>query len=114
MERTFDLYKIQGEKEFKEKILGNLDLKNYDKLLDNLKDKLYTILSDYFNLSDTYTYELTRVKTSPIIEADDFEEWGEENVESLVEHLILKMKEDNIIKAILEEIILGGMGNEDK
>ena len=114
MERTFELYKAQGEKEFKEKLLSSLDLKNYDKLLDNLEDKLYTILSDYFCLSDTYTYELTRTKASPVIEADDFEEWGEENVESLVEYLILKLKEDDIIKIIIEGLILGGDSNENE
>lgn len=55
------------------------------------KEKLLEILRDYFNIGDSYTYELTRVKSAfPIgtIDLEDFQEWDEEKIENLAEYII--------------------------
>lgn len=52
------------------------------------KDKLTALLERYFEIGDSYTYELTRVKSAFEIGTmtfDDFEEWTEANVYDLVE-----------------------------
>lgn len=94
MERLFDLYKKEGynqgykdgysqaKKEFEE---------NFLKTLDNSKDLLYTMLSDYFCISDSYTYELTRIKTAEIT-VEDFNEWEDKDIDDLVVYLEEKLK----------------------
>lgn len=56
-----------------------------------IKKKLVKLLSEYFNIGDSYAYNLTRVKsafTCGTIRFDDFEEFDEETVEDIAAHLI--------------------------
>lgn len=53
--------------------------------------KLTNILSDYFSIGDSYHYVLNRVKTAfgmGTMTLSDFEEYSEEIVEEIAEHLI--------------------------
>ena len=55
-------------------------------------DYLQKILNDYFDIpSDTYAYNLTRVKTAfdvGTMSLDDFEEFNEETTRDLAEYII--------------------------
>lgn len=53
-----------------------------------LQEKIANAISEHISLNDTYTYELTRVKSAfkvGTISLDDFEEWSEKNVKDLAE-----------------------------
>lgn len=55
------------------------------------KDKIMQILRNYFSIGDSYTYELTRVKSAfeiGTMTVDDFEEWNEENISDLAEYIL--------------------------
>lgn len=59
-------------------------------------DRLADILSHYFLIGDSYTFELTRDKQAFAIGTmsfDDFSEWDEENVNDLAEHIVKKLSE---------------------
>lgn len=59
-------------------------------------EKLINILSHYFNIGDSYTYELTRVKEAfelGTMGFDDFSEWDEENVSDLAEYIMKSLPE---------------------
>lgn len=62
------------------------------------REKLIEILSKYFDIGDSDTYVLTRVKegfTVGTITIDDFKEFDEENVADLADY-ILKHKSDEV------------------
>lgn len=55
------------------------------------KERLIQALSDYFNITDTYAYNLTRVKEGfevGTVTLDDFEEFDESVIEDLANYLI--------------------------
>lgn len=61
---------------------------------DNMFEKLFEILSRYFNIGDSDTYELTRMKEAfelGTMTFDDFSEWDEENVADLASYIIEKL-----------------------
>ena len=54
-------------------------------------ERLAEILSRYFQIGDSYTFELTRVKEAFAIGTmsfDDFSEWDDENVSDLAEYIM--------------------------
>lgn len=56
-----------------------------------MREQLTQLLSRYFNIGDSYTYNLTRVKTAfdvGTIGLDDFEEYTEDNVADLADYLL--------------------------
>ena len=56
-----------------------------------MRERLIQLLSRYFNIGDSYTYNLTRVKTAfdvGTIGLDDFEEYTEGDVTSLADYLL--------------------------
>jgi len=56
------------------------------------RDKLIDILNEYFCIkTDTYTYELTRVKSAfgvGTMTFEDFQEWTEVNTADLADYII--------------------------
>lgn len=55
------------------------------------KDKLIKILSKYFDIGDTYTYELTRDKKAfeyGTVDLTDFVEWDEEKIYDLANYIL--------------------------
>ncbi len=54
------------------------------------KDALKDVLSEIFNLDDTYDYRLTRVKEAKqygTLTIDDFEEYSEKNINEIADLL---------------------------
>lgn len=63
-----------------------------------MKEKVRKALEEYFDIGDSYTYELTRVKEAlsvGTVTLDDFVEWGEEEVNNLCNYLCDKLQEQN-------------------
>ena len=59
-------------------------------------ERLAEILSRYFQIGDSYTFELTRVKEAFSIGTmsfDDFSEWDDENVSDLAEYIMESLSE---------------------
>ena len=59
--------------------------------MNEIRERLIQLLSRYFNIGDSYTYNLTRVKTAfdvGTIGLDDFEEYTEGDVAGLAEYLL--------------------------
>ena len=59
-------------------------------------DRLADILSHYFLIGDSYTFELTRDKQAFAIGTmtfEDFSEWDDENVNDLAEYIVRKLLE---------------------
>lgn len=59
------------------------------------KEKLIELLNEYFNISDTSAYWLTRVKEAfsyGTVTLDDFVEFDDETVEDLAEYIIKNYK----------------------
>ena len=57
----------------------------------DVREKLVEFLAEYFNIGDSYAYNLTRVKSAfacGTIGLDDFEEFNDETVEDIVSYLI--------------------------
>ena len=57
----------------------------------DVREKLVELLSKYFNIGDSYAYNLTRVKSAfacGTMGFDDFEEFDEETVEDIASYLI--------------------------
>ena len=57
----------------------------------DVREKLIEILAEYFNIGDSYAYNLTRVKsafTCGTVGLDDFEEFDNETVEDIASYLI--------------------------
>lgn len=61
------------------------------------RDKLIELLSGYFSIGDSNTYELTRVKEAfgiGTMTFNEFVEWSEDNVANLADWLIKELKEE--------------------
>lgn len=57
----------------------------------NTKDKLKDLLMEYFSIGDSYSYNLTRVKSAfavGTVSLEDFEEFDEEFIDDIVEYLL--------------------------
>ena len=57
----------------------------------DVREKLVELLAEYFNIGDSYAYNLTRVKSAfacGTVGLDDFEEFNDETVENIVSYLI--------------------------
>ena len=75
-------------------INGEIPLKSGADNKDGFKDKLTEIISSYFSIGDSYTYELTRVKEgfgAGTISIDDFVEWNEDSVCDLVDFILQRL-----------------------
>lgn len=60
------------------------------------RDELIELLSRYFQIGDSYAYNLTRVKTAfevGTMSLDDFEEFDEDTVADIADYLIEHSKE---------------------
>ncbi len=58
-------------------------------------EKLRQLLTEYFNIGDSYAYWLTRVKEAfayGTVTLDDFEEFTEESVDDIIEFIQKKME----------------------
>ena len=56
-----------------------------------MREKLIELLSNYFDIGDSYAYNLTRTKTAFMCGTmgfDDFEEFDDETVSDIADHLI--------------------------
>lgn len=57
----------------------------------NMKDKLKDLLMEYFSIGDSYSYNLTRDKSSfsiGTISLEDFEEFDENFINDIVDYLL--------------------------
>lgn len=57
----------------------------------DIREKLIELLAKYFDIGDSYAYNLTRVKSAfacGTMGFDDFEEFDEETVADIADHLI--------------------------
>lgn len=57
----------------------------------NTKDKLKELLMKYFTIGDSYSYNLTRVKSAfavGTVSLEDFEEFDESVVDDIVDYLL--------------------------
>lgn len=57
----------------------------------DVREKLVELLANYFDIGDSYAYNLTRAKSAfacGTIGFDDFKEFDEETVEDIATHLI--------------------------
>ena len=57
----------------------------------NTKDKLKDLLMEYFTIGDSYSYNLTRVKSAfavGTISLEDFEEFDENIIDDIVDYLL--------------------------
>lgn len=64
----------------------------------NTRDKLKNLLMEYFSIGDSYSYNLTRVKSTfsvGTISLEDFEEFDESVIDDIVDYLL---KNNVIIK----------------
>lgn len=58
-------------------------------------DKLRQLLTEYFNIGDSYAHWLTRVKEAfayGTVTLDDFEEFTEESIDDIIEFIQKKME----------------------
>lgn len=56
-----------------------------------MRERLIRLLSRYFDIGDSYTYNLTRVKSAfavGTVDLDDFEEYTEDDVANLADYLL--------------------------
>lgn len=63
------------------------------------REKLMAVLRDYFSIGDSYTYELTRVKSAfdiGTMSLDDFKEWEEEDISCLCDYILRELRRGNI------------------
>lgn len=62
------------------------------------REKLMAVLRDYFSIGDSYTYELTRVKSAfgiGTMSLDDFAEWEEEDISCLCDYILRELRRGN-------------------
>lgn len=60
-------------------------------------DKLRQLLTEYFNIGDSYAYWLTRVKEAFVygtVTLDDFEEFTEESIDDIIEFIQKKIEDE--------------------
>lgn len=55
--------------------------------MHNAKHRLMSVLDEYFDVADPYTYNLTRVKTAHI-EVGDFQPFGTDTLSDIADHLM--------------------------
>ena len=98
IDRIDRAYRYKAIEDLKEKTLlleRELNIAN-EKIKECINpDKLIEILSNYFNIGDSDTYQLTRVKEAfnvGTMTFDDFVEWEEENVVDLADYIIKKLE----------------------
>lgn len=80
--------------------IGQVGIKYVDDLIKSQPtvldlDKLKDILMEYFDIGDSYAYNLTRVKSAfevGTVSLDDFEEFTEEIVNDIVEFVKKKIE----------------------
>ena len=75
-------------------INGEIPFKSDADSKENFRDKLTEIISSYFSIGDSYTYELTRVKEGfgiGTITIDDFVEWDADNVSDIVDYTLERL-----------------------
>lgn len=75
-------------------INGEIPFKSNTDSKENFRDKLTEIISSYFSIGDSYTYELTRVKEGfgiGTITIDDFVEWDADNVADIVDYTLERL-----------------------
>lgn len=56
-------------------------------------EKLKSLLMEYFDIGDSYTYNLTRVKSAfgyGTMSINDFEEFSEENIDDIINFILKK------------------------
>ena len=56
-----------------------------------MRERLIQLLSRYFNIGDSYTYNLTRVKSAfavGTVDLDDFEEYTKDDLANLTDYLL--------------------------
>lgn len=75
--------------------------------MSGFKEKIAEAISKHISLDDTYTYELTRVKTAFEVgnmSLEDFEEWSDENVDDLAGAIVdaLQLELNDNQKVVLE------------
>lgn len=59
--------------------------------MNEMRGRLIQLLSRYFDIGDSYTYNLARVKSSfavGTVDLDDFEEYTEDDVANLADYLL--------------------------
>ena len=59
--------------------------------MNKKRDKLKDLLMEYFSIGDSYSYNLTRVKSAfafGTISLEDFEEFDESFIDDIVEYLL--------------------------
>lgn len=59
--------------------------------MNETRERLIQLLSQYFDIGDSYTYNLTRDKAGfavGTVDLDDFEEYAEDNVADLADYLL--------------------------
>lgn len=57
----------------------------------NTRDKLKDLLMEYFTIGDSYSYNLTRVKSAfavGTVSLEDFEEFDEDCIDDIVDYLL--------------------------
>lgn len=62
------------------------------------REKLMAVLRVFFSIGDSFTYELTRVKSAfevGTMSLDDFEEWGEENISDLCDYIFRELRKES-------------------
>lgn len=62
------------------------------------REKLMAVLRDFFSIGDSYTYELTRVKSAfevGTMSLDDFKEWEEEDISCLCDYILRELRRGN-------------------
>lgn len=62
------------------------------------REKVMSALRNYFFIGDSYTYELTRVKSAfsmGTMSLDDFKEWGEENISDLCDCIFRELRTES-------------------
>lgn len=82
--------------------IGQVGIKYIDDLIKSQPtvldlDKLKDILMEYFDIGDSYTYNLTRVKSAfevGTVSLDDFEEFTEEIIDDMVEFVERKLVDE--------------------
>ena len=61
-------------------------------------EKLKSLLMEYFDIGDSYTYNLTRVKSAfgyGTMSIDDFEEFSEEKIDDIFKFIQKKTEGEN-------------------
>lgn len=76
----------------------------------DVREKLVELLSKYFDIGDSYAYNLTKVKSAfacGTMGFDDFEEFDEETVEDIASYLIsngVTVQDGNPLDAFLHPV----------